>query len=202
MSLNLTPFSSTDALVDSAGRPSMQFQAWLQNVLQQLNAEFGALEAAQLAQAAAETAQDAAVVAQAAADSAQTAADSAQTSAEDTAAAQILSASGTSGCTITATDGGGSATITISAHDRVYGDGSVVAVSGGSVTGLSYTTPYYIYYLDPTRAGGAVTYQASTDPNAAVQTGSVHAVGAAGTPAALGGPIAGNPVTPSGVVAP
>jgi len=67
------------------------------------------------------------------------------------------------------------------------------------VTGLSYSTTYYIYYLDASRAGGAVTYQASTDPADAVQSGNVHSAGAVETPAALGAPLDGVPWYASGI---
>jgi hypothetical protein len=99
-----------------------------------------------------------------------------------------LVASGTDGCTITASDAGSDATITISAHTRVYADGTTAAVDGGSVTGLPYSTLLFIFYSDPTRAGGAVAYQASTNIAAAAQIGAVHFVGSVETPAMGGGP--------------
>lgn len=60
--------------------------------------------------------------------------------------------------TVTATD----SSITISNHTRVYLDGSV-AVTGGSIGSLTADTWYYVYYDDPMRGGGAVTYYATTD---------------------------------------
>jgi len=64
---------------------------------------------------------------------------------------------------LTAVDGGASATINIAAHGLDMSSG-LVSYSSGSVTGLSYATQYYVYAVDPTYVGGAVTYLASTDP--------------------------------------
>jgi hypothetical protein len=199
MTLTLTPFSSTDSLVDGQGRPTMQFQNWLQNALQRLYDEVGALAAAEAAQSAAEAANTAAGLAQTAADNANTAAGTAQGAADQVAADAGLASSGTVGATLTATDIGASVTVAVSAHTRVYGDGVSVAVGGGSVTGLAYASVYYIHYLDPSRAGGAVTYLASTDPADAVQSGDVHSVGAVTTPAPAGAPLDGVPWYASGI---
>ena len=202
MTFEIPRLDAGQTYFDKDGRPTIAFQIYWQNAMDLIEAEIGSLEAAQAAQAAAVVAQGAAEAAQTAAEAAQLAAENAQTSSDEAAAAQSLSASGTSGCTITATDAGSNATITISAHNRIYGDGSSVAVAGGSIPTLSYSTGYYIYYSDPTRAGGSVTYGASTDPDAAVQSGNNHSVGAVLTPAALGSPVFGSPTLPSGVVDP
>lgn len=53
------------------------------------------------------------------------------------------------------------AKIVISDHSRIYLNLSV-AVDGGEVAGVAYATDYWIYYDDPDRAGGAVTYFATT----------------------------------------
>jgi hypothetical protein len=60
-----------------------------------------------------------------------------------------------------------------------------VAVSGGTLTARAYSTDYFIYYDDPTRAGGAVTYQSTTSEATAAQIGDRHTVGEILTPAAL-----------------
>ena len=62
---------------------------------------------------------------------------------------------------LSSTDAGASATISIAAHGLNMSVGSV-AYSSGSITGLAYSTLYYVYALDPTYAGGAVTYLATT----------------------------------------
>lgn len=155
------------------------------------------------AQAAADAAAVAAVAADAAAVAAQTAADNAQTAVDAVSLADDLRASYTTGLTITATDAGANATIAISAHTRVYGDGTSVAVDAGSITGLAYSTSYWVGYVQASRLGGAVTYTADTavrgnatgDPN-------YHFVGATLTPAAAGPPIDGFPVLPPGGVIP
>jgi hypothetical protein len=89
--------------------------------------------------------------------------------------------------------------VTIAAHDRVYGNGTTVAVLGGTVaTALANPAVARIYYDDPTRAGGAVTYQFTTDATVAVQTGDRHSVGAVQIPAA--GSVDGGYVRPPGYV--
>lgn len=91
----------------------------------------------------------------------------------------------TSGCTITGTDAGSDASITISAHDRIYSSKSV-DVDGATISGLAFGTTYSIYYDDAVRAGGAVSYQVTTTPGNAFPSSSHpnrHNVGAVTTPA-------------------
>jgi hypothetical protein len=71
----------------------------------------------------------------------------------------------------------GAATITVSAHTRRYADGSSVAVNGGTLNPATLGVTYYVYYSDPTHAGGAVTYQMSQNAADAAQTGGIHCVG-------------------------
>lgn len=191
------------------GKPTFKFQRWWQSFIKTIETQeanqdallaavIAAQDAATQAQIAADLAQGAADNAQTAADAADTAASTAQASADGANSVASLTASGTSGLTLTATDAGASATITISAHTRIYGDGSSVAVSGGSLTGRAYSTDYSIYYDDPTRAGGAVTYQSTTTPADAVQAGDRHLVGVVTTPAAAAPPNNGDVVRPPG----
>lgn len=58
----------------------------------------------------------------------------------------------------TATD----TTIMIDNHIRRYTDKDV-AVTGATLTGLTQETWYYVYYDDPARAGGAVTYHVTNN---------------------------------------
>jgi len=134
----------------------------------------------------------------AATQAAQTAADNAQAAADTVTAASDLANSYPTGLTVTATDAGASASISISAHTRVYGGGTSVPVNAGSVTALAYDTYYYIYYDDPTRNGGAVTYAATIDEAVAAQTGDRHVVGATMTPTAGQPDNSGTPVRPPG----
>jgi hypothetical protein len=188
-----------DKITDGAGTVSGYFQSKWQTVMEQietaLNSVIAAQEAADLANAAAEAADTAA-------SAAQTAADDAATAATDANAASALATSGASGLTMTATDAGTDATITISAHTRVYGDGTSVSVNGGSLTGRAYSTAYYVYYDQASRAGGTVTYQSTTTEATAAQTGDRHSLGAVMTPAGGGGPVTGNNNLPPGVVQP
>lgn len=156
-----------------------------------INSVREAQDAADAAHAAALVAGDAADAATAAADTANIAATSATTVATDAADANAIANSGTNGLTITSTDAGASITVTISSHTRVYADGSSVAVTGATLTGLSYSTSYYFYYNDPTHAGGAVTYHPTTNIADTIQSGDVHSVGGVKTQAAAAPPVTG-----------
>lgn len=73
-------------------------------------------------------------------------------------------------------------TITIAAHTRFYGDGTSAPVNGGMIAASAPSDVDFVFYDDPDRDGGAVTYQLSTTPP--VQTGDRHVVGAVTIPAA------------------
>jgi hypothetical protein len=59
-----------------------------------------------------------------------------------------------------------------------------ISISSGSITGLSYGTGYFIYYDDPTLAGGSVTFQATTTKGTALQGAGRFFVGSITTPLA------------------
>jgi len=72
--------------------------------------------------------------------------------------------SGVGGATLTSADVGSTASIVAAAHNRVYPD-RTVAVNGATVgTAFGFGAGVWVYYDDPNRAGGAVTYVATTDP--------------------------------------
>ena len=206
LKFKLSALDRAGSIVVQDGTPTHQFQQNWQNQGKaiegaiQILAE--AVDGILAAQTAAEAANAAAVVAQDAAATAQVAAEAANDAAAAVGSEGTITASGTSGLTLTATDAGTDATVNISAHTRIYGDGSSVSVSAGSITGLAYSTDYWVFYDDPTRAGGAVTYQHSTDPADAVQTGDKHSVGAVTTPVAAAPDNNGKEVLPAGVVYP
>ena len=206
LKFKLSALDRAGSIVVQDGTPTHQFQQNWQNQGKaiegaiQILAE--AVDGILAAQTAAEAANAAAVVAQDAAATAQVAAEAANDAAAAVGSEGTITASGTSGLTLTATDAGTDATVNISAHTRIYGDGSSVSVSAGSITGLAYSTDYWVFYDDPTRAGGSVTYQHSTDPADAVQTGDRHSVGAVTTPAAAAPDNNGKEVLPAGVVYP
>jgi hypothetical protein len=101
---------------------------------------------------------------------------------------------------LTASDAGSSATVSVAAHSRVYGDISSVSVNSGSITGLAYSTDYFVYYDQSSRAGGTVTYVADTNANHAMPTKAAgrHYCGKVTTPAAGGGSTTGGSTPPSG----
>lgn len=194
MPLNLPRLPRNVKLTDANGQPTQIFQQWWQTAAKAIEAQFGAVDAAIAAQAAADAANTAAEAANTAAETAQDAADAV------TAESNLVNSYVTGTPPIlTATDAGANVTITIAAHSRVYGDGTTVSVTGGNLTGLSYSTTYYIYYDQASRAGGAVTFVSTTTGNTAAQTGDRHLVGSVLTPAAAGAPVDGDYVAPPGI---
>lgn len=164
-----------------------QFQVWWQQVLGGIQGELGALAAANAALAAAVAAQ--------------TSATAAQTTADTVKRDDSISTSWTSpGTILSAADAGSDASITIANHVRKYTDTTSVSVTGASLTGLAYSTLYSVYYDQTSRAGGAVTYHATTNPNTGLANAAAgrHFCGKITTPAALAGPTSGGVNPPSG----
>lgn len=165
MVLRLPRLNSGAPIVDKEGIPTKAFTRFWDEfataIEGALNNITDALAAADIAQAAADTAIAAAATAQTSADSAAADAAAAQAAADAAAPNDLVSLqqSGvSSNCAINGQDIGPDAQITISAHTRYYGDGTSVAVNAGNGAGLVNDTVYWVYYDDPTRAGGAVTY--------------------------------------------
>jgi hypothetical protein len=104
------------------------------------------------------------------------------------------------GDVLSAADVGSDCTITIDAHTRVYGDIANLSVSGGTITGRSFSTTYYVYYDDTTRADTTPSYLSTTNPNVAVpqKAAGRHYVGSITTPADGGGDTTGGAAPPSG----
>lgn len=89
--------------------------------------------------------------------------------------------------------------ITIASHVRHYADGTTASVSGGTVAATAATDVDYVSYVDPTRAGGAVTYSVSTTQP--TQTSNTHVVGAVTIPG-TGTTTGGSGPKPPGFVQP
>lgn len=91
---------------------------------------------------------------------------------------------------LTASDAGTDATISIVAHTRIYPvQGSIdvpnVSIVAGSISGLAFSTLYYVYYIDTTLANTVPTFVATTNI-AEAQVGYAdgrHFVGKVTTPA-------------------
>jgi hypothetical protein len=190
---------SNTAIADNAGRPSAPFIVWWQTVVTQIEKAVNAIvtltgitddfaTAITNAQNAANTANTAAATANAAA---ATAAAAAAAAAKESALNNSY-ISPDSVLTTTTT------VITVAAHTRHYGDGTSVSVSGGTVAATGTGDLDYVYYSDPTRAGGTVTYICSTTEPA--QTGDTHVVGAATIPTSGTGVGGGGPKRPGYVV--
>lgn len=189
MALKLPRLQARTQITEGSGLPALSFHQWWDKFAKSIEDAFNHLDATVAAIAAA----------QAAANAANAAAAAANAAAGDAAAQAAITNSGVTGVTITGSDAGSNATASITAHTRVYGNGTSVSVNSGSVTGLAYSTLYYIYYDQPSRAGGAVTYQATTSQATAAQTGNRHLVGSVTTPAALAGNTGGNYVGAPGL---
>lgn len=196
MALKLPRLQRLTAIAGRDGTPDRAFHQWWDTFAKSLETAINDLADSVAAIAAAQAAADAANAAAAAADAAALAA---QGAADDAAATSALTNSGVTGVTITGTDAGANATVSITAHTRVYGDGTSVSVNSGSVTGLAYSTLYYVYYDQASRLGGAVTYAATTSDSTAAQTGNRHLVGSVTTPAALAADTGGDYVGAPGL---
>ena len=83
---------------------------------------------------------------------------------------------------LTAADVGATATISVASHNVQFGFGAV-AYNSGSITGLGFSTLYYVYADDPTYAGGAVTYLSTTNANNITANSGRYYVGKVTTPA-------------------
>ncbi len=161
------------SIVDAQGRPTLDFLRWIND---SFKAVANAQNATNAALAAAGIATAAAAAANAAADSV--------TSEQSLVNSFVTNFVGTS--PISADNAGN---VTIANHDRQYGDPTLdptVSVTGDTIaTGAATGDIVRVYYDDPTRAGGVVTYQFTVDPaDAPVQGGDRHVVGAVEIPAA------------------
>lgn len=165
---------------DDVGRPTAQMQQHWQRTMERLEARFTDIETV-LAQIQA----------------AQTMAAAAQQNVLTVAGKVDLANSYTSPVSgvVSATSDG---VVTVTSHSRVYGDGTSVAVNGGTLSGFATGSFVRVYYSDPARSGGAVTYMGSTGD--VIQQGSTHVVGGVAIPA-LGSPTeSGAPFIPPGYV--
>lgn len=97
---------------------------------------------------------------------------------------------------MTATNSGA---ITIAAHSRIYGDGTIATVNSGSLSGYISGDYVTVFYDDAARTGGAVVYQGTT--SAVAQTGSRHIVGQVTIPATGEPPATGTSPTAPGFIA-
>lgn len=173
-------------LVDKEGLPTLVHQKWWQDLVTNLRGALTDL-------------QDQLTAIQAA----QAAADAAQTTANSVATANAISSSFISPSSVLiGTDAGSDATISISDFTRYYPDigTSVNITSIPDITGLSYTTQYYIYYDDATLANTSPTFVATTNSLICRHNyvAGRHYVDTILTPAAAGSPTSGGGYSPPG----
>lgn len=198
--IRLPNLSANAPIVGSAGLATTDFRLFLKKTKEAIEAQLTDLN--QAIEDIEETLAIA-VAALATAEEAEAKADEALAGGGEMSAATSLQLSQPLGITITATDIGGSAgaNLDISAHIRRYGNGDQVSVNADpAVDTLAYDLPFFIYYDQASRLGGAVTYvvtateadaySSSTNPNR-------HYVGAIHTPTDGGPPTTGTPGTRS-----
>lgn len=182
MTLRLTRLDRSLPITNPDGTPTDQYQRLSQRDKESIEAAFGRLET-----------QLAAIIA-------------AQSTATASARELARLASYTVPTNVlSADDAGTDATITIAAHTRVYPvqgtvDVADLSVLAGSVTGLAFSTGYYVYYDDTTLADTTPTFLAATDSETA-QVGAAagrHFVGFVTTPADGGGSTGGTGGFPPG----
>lgn len=92
---------------------------------------------------------------------------------------------------LTASDAGTSATVNIAAFQMQFGTG-IVSFNAGSVTGLLYSTLYFVYLYDPLLDGGTVPYYVGTGFQSVVSAQGYVYVGPITTPASGGTPTGGS----------
>lgn len=182
-------------ITEKTGAATNSFQIWFGQFASRIEDSINGIEAALIA----------AGIALDAAAAANTAAANAQGVADSTSSESSLVNSYPANFTPPLVSADAAGNVTIANHDRVYGNTTLnptVAVTGGTIptTGVA-TDVVRIFYNDPTRAGGAVTYLYTVDPAAPpVQGGNTHSVGAVTIPGAGTSP--GNPLQPPGYVQP
>lgn len=183
--IRIPTLTQAQPIVDTERKATNEFLRTLNGVLGQIGYALNQILVLPIIQQAIEDLGTATVAAQAAAEAAQIAADAA------TAAAAGASGSAAANARETALQSSyidpnrvlssTPTTITIDGHTRYYGDGTSAVVAGGTATATDTLDVDYVFYEDPARTGGTVTYFVSTEPP--TQTGDTHVVGAVTVPA-------------------
>ncbi len=92
-----------------------------------------------------------------------------------------------SGSPLTAADVGSDCTISVAATYLYVGDAGPVSIGAGTIPGLDFDTPYFVYAADPSLAGGSLTFLASVDDFAPSEADGYLYFGKVTTPADGGG---------------
>jgi len=191
MALQLPTLPRGVALTDGSGKPTAQFQVWWQSVVRAVETQellqdetIVALQAAQLDIIAAQ----------------EELAEQLEAILAVTTANAISASWITPSSVLTATDAGTDATVTIANFTRYYDDGTNVAITGASLTGLDYSTVYSVYYDDTTREDETPTFVATTFGGQARHNfvAGRHFVGTVTTPASGGADTGGDIYIPPG----
>jgi hypothetical protein len=196
----------------ATGLVSQKFQTWWQSVVTAIETQDGLQEETI---AALQDVQDDIIMTQAAladtqSDLTDTVADLAATQADLAAAITDLQAVTTAfaisssfidpASVLTGEDAGSDARIVVANHRRQYGDGTGIDLTGATLTGLSYSTTYSVYYDNAARDDATPTFVATTLGGTARANYAVgrHFVGSVTTPASGGAPAPGDDYTPPG----
>jgi hypothetical protein len=175
---------ASEAIVDDQGRPTRRFQQLWENAIGGLK---DALTSTSLSIAELQRIY-------AGINAAQSTATEAVQQANDTAREKALNDSYVSPLSVLTASSSG--TVTVAAHTRIYGDGTQVAVNSGSVSGFASGDYVTVYYNDPARAGGGVTYLGTA--TVIGQTGDTHIVGQVSIPDAGTADVTGSGPAPPG----
>lgn len=180
--LSIPTLNIADAITTPEQRPTKSFHAWINTVVRSIQAFVN--DQAQLVADIAFSIQQAGIAIITAGD--------AKAAAQAAAAEAALVNSYVTPATVLSSKVDPADTtkadIIIANHSRVYGDGTTVAVTGTTLTGLALASNYYITYLDASRHGGAVSYTVTTDYLQAGQGNNRHLVGNIDTPADASAP--------------
>lgn len=181
MAVKLSRLIGSGTIVDEDGRPTLTFVRYWQGFAEQIERAINAIAtilgitdqldaALKAVQTEAQNAKDAAAAAN------QAAADAATANAAQQREVSLQTSYIEPTSVLTADP----SSITVANHTRYYPQSSgapvAVAVTGSTFGATAPGTVAYVYYLDPDRAGGAVSYLIDQDPP--TQTGNTHVVGA------------------------
>lgn len=204
MALNIPKLQYNLPMTLDTGVPTQTFQRWWQEVADNITSNFNDLAQAVSDIQTLQTQMNARIAEistlQTQMNDRITEIEAVQAAADAVTRDNSISASWVSGLTLSASDAGTNASITISDHTRFYDDTTSLAITGATLTALAYSTEYHIYYDDPTRADTTPTFLTSTTAATAAANRDVgrHYVGSITTPAAGGGSTSGSGSEPPG----
>lgn len=198
MAFRLPRLRNGTQIADSAGIVTQAFQRWWQSILKSIETQEQLQDSTIVAL---QTVQSELTAAQADIIAAQSELTTQFAAIQSVTLSNAISASWISPSSVlSASDAGTDATVTIAGFTRLYDDGASVDVTGGSLTGLTYSMEYAVYYDDMTRASTTPTFVATTLTGQARHNFAAgrHYVDTITTPASGDGDTSGGGYTPPG----